>query len=130
MAEHPNIQRLRDGYGAFAKGDLATLQEIWAPDIRWHVSGHTDLAGTYEGIPAVLGFLQQVMERTGGTFRVEPQSLFAGDTHAVAVVRLTGSRDGRNLDTQNAHIWRFENDRIAEFWDATADPDVLDSFFG
>ena len=44
MSEHPNVARMREGYEAFAKGDLDTLRQQWTDDIVWHEGGHTDLA--------------------------------------------------------------------------------------
>jgi len=32
MAEHPNITRIKDGYAAFAKGDFAVLNDLFADD--------------------------------------------------------------------------------------------------
>lgn len=107
MSEHPNIARLREASTAFGEGDLAALTRLWAQDIRWHVAGTTDLAGTYEGHEGVLGFLGAAMDRSEGSLRVEPVALFADDTHGVALVALTGHRGNRHLDTMNAHISRF-----------------------
>ncbi|WP_269799581.1 nuclear transport factor 2 family protein [Geodermatophilus chilensis] len=98
---------MREAYTAFGKGDLAALTRLWAQDIRWHVPGTTDLAGTYEGHEGVLGFLGAAMDRSEGSLRVEPVALFADDTHGVALVALTGHRGNRHLDTMNAHISRF-----------------------
>ena len=33
MADHPNVERLRRGYEAYAKGDLATLRGMFADTI-------------------------------------------------------------------------------------------------
>jgi hypothetical protein len=129
MAEHPHVQLLRDAYAAFGKGDLAALTPTWAEDIRWHVPGTTDLAGTYEGHEAVLGFLGAAMDRTEGTLRVEPVALFADDTHGVALVHTTARRGDRHLDTMNAHICRFREDRVMEFWEAPTEPQVVDAFW-
>ena len=69
MAEHPDVQLLRDAYDAFGKGELAALTGSWAEDVRRHVPGTTDLAGTYEGHGAVLGFPGAAMDRTEGSLR-------------------------------------------------------------
>ncbi len=130
MAEHPHVQLLRDAYDAFGKGDLAALSGSWAEDIRWHVPGTTDLAGTYEGHEAVLGFLGAAMDRTEGSLRVEPVALFADDTHGVALVHATARRGDRHLDTMNAHICRFREGRVVEFWDAPTEPQATDAFWG
>jgi len=129
MSEHPHITRMREAYLAFGKGDLDALQEFWSPELLWHAPGNSSIAGTYEGVPAVLGFLGQVLELAQGTFRAEPQTFFAGDDLGVAVVRLTGQRDGRSLDVINAQISRFDGDRIVEFRDTSSDLDALDRFF-
>jgi ketosteroid isomerase-like protein len=49
MAEHPNVTRMRDGYAAFAKGDFAVLNDLFAEDVLWHVGGHNQLAKDYRG---------------------------------------------------------------------------------
>jgi uncharacterized protein len=130
MTEQQIIDRMRDAYTAFGKGDLDTLQEIWSPELRWIVPGSSPLAGTYEGAPAVLGFLGQILELTGGTFRAEPQTFCAGGDVGVAVVRLTGQRGDRTLDVVNAQISRFAGDRVVEFHDTSIDVEAMDRFFG
>src|SRR3712207_7361695 len=40
------IERLRDAYAAFGKGDLDALQEIWSPNLRWHTPGSKDRKST------------------------------------------------------------------------------------
>ncbi len=124
------IDVARAAYDAFGRGDLDTLQEIWSPDLRWHTPGNSTLAGTYEGIPAVLDFLGRVLELSQGTFRAEPRTLCAGGDHGIAVVRLTGSREGQTLDVVNAQISRFEDGRVVEFRDTSSDIESLDRFFG
>ena len=39
MAEHPNVTRIKDAYAAFAKGDLAVLEDFFAEDVLWHEGG-------------------------------------------------------------------------------------------
>ena len=48
MAEHPNVARIRDGYAAFAKGDFAVLNDLFADDVVWH-DRRTQSA--HEGLP-------------------------------------------------------------------------------
>jgi len=129
MSEQQYIDRLRDAYAAFGDGDFDALQTIWAPELRWHAPGSHPLAGTYEGIPAVLAFLEQVMELTQGTFRAELQTLCAGGDLGVAVVRVTGRREGRSLDVVDAQVSRFDGDRVVEFRDTSSDLDAVNQFF-
>ena len=68
MTEHPNIELTRQGYDAFAKGDLAALSELIAGDATWHVLGVGPLSGTYHGRDEIFGFFGRLAEETGGTF--------------------------------------------------------------
>ncbi len=129
MSEHPNVQRMRDGYDAFSKGDLAALREILTEDVVWHVPGRTSLSGDYEGIEAVLAFFGRTMEITGGSFRVEPRSLLSDDSYGAAPVTVTAHRGDKHLDVMNVQMARWRNGRVAEFWDTATDPDALEDFF-
>lgn len=130
MTEQPNVQRLRDGYDAFAKGDLATLRELMTEDVVWHVAGHSEMSGQYEGIDAVLAFFGRMMEVTGGSFRLEPRTFLADDAYGAVPAAVTAHRGDRHLDVLNIHACRFRDGRVAEFWDTSTDQDALDEFFG
>lgn len=129
MSEHPNVQRMRDGYDAFAKGDSATLRELMTEDVVWHVPGRTPLSGDYEGIDAVLAYFARIMETTGGSFRAEPRTLLADDTYGAAPVAITAHRGDKHLDVMNVHACRFREGRVAEFWETSTDPDAAQEFY-
>ncbi|WP_051683668.1 nuclear transport factor 2 family protein [Blastococcus sp. URHD0036] len=130
MSEHPNLQRMRMAYEAFDKGDLAALDDFWQPDVRWHEPGDNELSGTYEGRDAVLGLFARTMELTEGSFSVELLQACADDEHGLALVRLTGHRGDRHLSTLSAHIVRYSDGKVAEFWEAPTDQAAGDAFFG
>ena len=56
MTQHPNVELTRQGYEAFAKGDLAALSGLIADDVTWHVLGIGPLSGDYRGRDGVFGF--------------------------------------------------------------------------
>ncbi|SFO41956.1 hypothetical protein SAMN05660359_03291 [Geodermatophilus obscurus] len=129
MSEHPNLARAREGYEAFAKGDLATLTEQWRADIRWHEPGASELAGDYEGPQAVFGMFARLMELSENSFRAEPVLVCADDEHATALVRFTAHRGDRHLDTLVAQVARFDGDgKVAEFWNAPTDQQAMERF--
>ena len=39
MAEHPNVEMIRQGYEAFARGDMSALADLAADEVVWHVPG-------------------------------------------------------------------------------------------
>jgi len=129
MSDHPNVQRMRDGYDAFAKGDMAALRELMTEDVVWHVAGSTPLSGDYEGIDAVLAFFGETMEITGGSFRAEPRTLLSDDAYGAAPVNVTAHRGDRHLDVLNVQVARWRDGRVAEFWDTTTDTDASEAFY-
>ncbi|SDC75483.1 hypothetical protein SAMN05660690_2419 [Geodermatophilus telluris] len=130
MSDHPNLTRMREGYTAFAKGDLAALTELWRDDVRWHEPGHTPVSGDYEGPQAVFAMFGRSMELTENSLRVEPVLLCADAEHGTALVRMTAHRGDRHLDTLTAHVVRFDGEgRLAEFWSAPIDEPAIDAFF-
>ena len=88
MAEHPNVTLIRDGYAAFAKGDLAALSDLFAEDLVWHVPGQSQLAGDYRGQEAVFAYFGKLMEVTEGSFRIDVHAVLADDDHGVALTVL------------------------------------------
>ena len=130
MPEHPNVQRIRDGYDAFGKGDFAALDELFAEDLRWHEPGHNQLSGTHDGRTTVYDVFRRVFEITEGSFRAEAQAVFADDTHGMVLARISGSRAGRQREAMSAQIMRFADGQVAEVWNAHTDQDALDELFG
>jgi ketosteroid isomerase-like protein len=49
MAEHPNAERIRRAFDAFAQGDMATMTELIAEDTIWHIPGRGPLSGDHRG---------------------------------------------------------------------------------
>jgi ketosteroid isomerase-like protein len=45
MAEHPNVQRIRDAYAALAEGDLNEALKDIAPTATFHIGGSGPLSG-------------------------------------------------------------------------------------
>jgi len=130
MAEHPNVARIKDGYAAFAKGDFAVLNDLFAEDLVWHEGGRNQLAGDYRGREAVFAYFGKLMEVTEGSFHLDLHTVFADDEHGVALVVTTASRDGRSIKINDAHIFRMREGRVVEFWDASTDQHAYDELIG
>jgi uncharacterized protein len=129
MSEHPNVMRMREGYEAFSKGDLDRLRDLWRPDIRWHEPEGNQLSGHYTGTDQVFDLFRRLFELTEGSFRAEVRATFADDTDGVAVVRLTAHRGDRDIDVIAAHLFRYEQGLVAEFWEAHTDQPALNAFY-
>jgi uncharacterized protein len=112
MTKQSNAALIRAGYAAFATGDMATLDALFADEIVWSVAGRGPLAGTYKGKEQVFGFFAYTAERSGGTFTADINTLVADDQHVVTLVRHTAARDGRTLDTRDVLIFTIDGDRV------------------
>lgn len=124
---HPNEDLVRAAYTAFSRGDMETVLGAFDDDIIWRVGGDSKLTGEYRGHQQVLGFFARLMELTGGTFHLDVHDVMANDEHAVALVAVTASREGRSVEgLPSAHVWHVRDSKLSAFWDCPNDQVVLD----
>jgi uncharacterized protein len=130
VTEHPNVERARRGYEAFAKGDVATMSELIADDVVWHVKGLGPLDGDYHGRDQVFGMFGRLAEETGGTFRLDVHDILANDEHTVVLATVFASRGGKSVETPVVNVTHDDADgRTTEFWAATTDPQATLDFW-
>jgi uncharacterized protein len=130
MAEHPNVTRIKDGYAAFAKGDFAVLNDLFAEDLLWHIGGRSQLAMDYRGRDQVYGFFGKLMELTEGSFHLDLHAVFADDEHGVALVVGTANRGGKSVTINEAHVYHLRDGKVTEFWDGSTDQYAFDELIG
>jgi uncharacterized protein len=131
VPEHPNVQRIRSAYDAFAAADLNTALKDLAPDAVFHFNGSGPLSGDHTGIDEITKALVGTFEVTAGTQKLDIASIFADDRHGVVVLRETASRpDGVTLDVDEVHVLAIDSEgRITDLWDLPSDPESHDRFF-
>jgi ketosteroid isomerase-like protein len=121
--EHPNAALVRRVFAAFGNDPMA-VSAAFTRDIVWRVPGETVMSGEYRGRRDVVEFLRRTGLETGGTYKSRLHTVFADDEWAVAIYRATGSRNGMELDVEQALMIRIA-DGLGH--DVTAVP--LDSAF-
>jgi hypothetical protein len=121
--EHPNAALVRRVFAAFGKDPMAVSAAL-SRDVVWHVPGQTAMSGEYRGRREVVEFLRRTGLETDGTYRSHLHTVLADDDWGVAVYRATGTRNGIDLDIEQALVIRFADGR---WQDVTAVP--LDSAF-
>ncbi len=129
MPEHPNAALIRKGYEAFNKGDMATLTELYSEDTVWHEPGNNPLSGEQRGREAVFAFFGRMAELSGGTFRAVVHDILANDEHAVALSRLTGTRQGKETNSAAVQVYHMRNEKITEAWNFSQDQRAYDEFW-
>ncbi len=130
MSEHPNVDRMKEGYAAFAKGDFAVLNDLFAEDVVWHVGGRNQLARDYRGRDEVYGFFGRLMELTEGSLRIDLHAVFAADEHGAVLVVVTASRGGKSVTINEVHVFHLRDGKVTEFWDASTDAYAMDDLIG
>lgn len=129
MADHPNVELLRNGYAAYSSGDIEVLNNLFADDILWHVAGRSPLGGDYKGRDQVFGFFGKLMELSDGTAKIEVHDLLANGDHAVALVTGTATRNGTTFTGPDVHTFHVRDGKVVEFWDSPVDQYAADEFW-
>ena len=129
MADHPNVQRVRDAYEAFGKGDLDTLGKMFDPGVVYHVGGQSPITGDYKGQDEVFGLFGKLFELSGGTLKLEVHDVLANDEHGVALVGMTAKRDDKSIDMNYTHVFHLKDGNVSEFWGFEEDQRRSDEFW-
>ena len=130
MGAQENAELVRTGYEAFSKGDMETVARLFAPDIRWNVSGRSQISGTYTGQDNVFGFFGKLMELTDNTFGLDIHDLLASDDHVVVLVNESATRNGKSIESDEVHVWHIAGGKATEFWAIPKDTHKVDEFWG
>lgn len=128
MAGHPNAELVRRGIEAFTKGDLATVDQLLADDIVWHVGGNNPLTGDYRGKEAVMGFFARTAAIAAPSMSIH--DVVANDEHAIALVDTGGTKpDGTSLQGRGVHVYHVRDGKATEAWFYNEDQAALDAFW-
>ncbi|RFS86294.1 nuclear transport factor 2 family protein [Actinomadura spongiicola] len=130
--EHPNVSLLKDGYTAFAKGDMTFIRDLLAENVVHRVPGRGPLCGEYRTPEEVLGFYVRLFELSGGTFRAEPYAVMANEEYGAALVQTYAERPGRPgqvLDGRAVDLFRIEDGKITEIRTLAEDQYADDAFW-
>lgn len=132
MAEHPNGIVVRRFFKAQAANDLATMVEILAEDIVWHLPrGGTrlNMEPTVIGLGELAEMSVRNFEASEGMFRFEVERVFAGDTYAAVVTHNTATAADRSLDRYMVIQFKIDDGKIVEVWESPDDIDAFTSFW-
>ena len=123
------LRALHAAQTAFYAGDRdeAALREILTGDVRWHVPGRNVIAGTYEGIDAVLEYFARRGALAAQSFRMHPGDLLVGSGDRVAALTDgTATIAGEEHRWSTVGLYRIEAERVAEVWLLPLDPEHFD----
>lgn len=125
-----NAAIVERGYRAFNEADIETLATIFDERASWHTPGNSPVAGTSVGRDAVFAQFGRYGEETSGSFRASLREVFeSGSGRVVGLHHNTGTRNGRELDTDCCIVFTVEDGRIVEGREHFYDLANWDSFW-
>jgi ketosteroid isomerase-like protein len=116
MSAHPNVQAVNEMTAAIVNQDRATLDRLFTDDFAFHRRGPFPDAGEHAGVDGLLDVIGTVFELTGGDVALDQRFCLGADGWAAEWEHATLGRNGRKLESDNAFVYRFDGDRIAEMW--------------
>ncbi|HEY8741023.1 MAG TPA: nuclear transport factor 2 family protein [Candidatus Dormibacteraeota bacterium] len=124
------VQKLREGYEAFGRGDLEAIRGQFNPDIVWHIGGQSPMSGDYKGIDAVFEFFGRIFTETGGTLKNDVHDILANDTHGIVLLTQSAERNGKKLSMNFVQVVHRDAElRVTESWFLPLDANAVDEFW-
>jgi uncharacterized protein len=125
MSVQKNVQIVKDGFAAYARGDMQGLLALFAEDIEWIVPGEgLPFAGTYRGLAEVAGFFQKISEMLEVSL-FEPREFVAQGDRVLVVgfERETVKATNRTFEEHWVFAFTFRNGKVTnvrEYFDTLA----------
>jgi ketosteroid isomerase-like protein len=116
MHDHPNVDTVKRMTNAIFDQDHDTLAKIFTDDAVFHLRGPDPMVGDHAGLGGLLSVVGSWLEATGGEIDLDQQFCIGTDGWAAEWEHATLKRKGRTLESRNAFVYRFDDDRIAEMW--------------
>ncbi len=133
-AEHPNVGTFRNAEEARARNtfdadDMALINAFLKEDVHW-ISAWGEGPKTRDEVVAQF---EQFKQATGNTMALVLNEVYADDTHALSLVRLTADRPdnpSKHMDVGEANVFHLDADGKAfEFWGVADDQANINNFW-
>jgi uncharacterized protein len=128
-AVHPNERLLRQEYKARASSDDASLADVFADDVVWHVPGRSAISGVYRGKKQVMAYVRRRRRLAGGTFKITVEDVLANDEIGLVIARGSAVLGGKTREWRAHGFYRFRDGQIAECWVLPEDQYVFDQIW-
>jgi ketosteroid isomerase-like protein len=114
-----NVEILRAGYEAFAKGDVQAVLRLFHPAIEWNEAEHVTYwtGGPFRGGDQIVaGVFARIAQDFDG-FRIDVRRMVGLNDTVLVESRYRGivKATGKALDAQVAHVWDFREGKIVRF---------------
>jgi ketosteroid isomerase-like protein len=122
-----DVEFLRQGYEALARGDLETFTELsrerLGPDFEFH---HVWDGRVFRGFEGTMEWISDARE-TWDDYSQELEEIVEAGDRVVVVIRLSarGGESGVPVAQELAVVWRFEGDKAVEARSYTSREEAL-----
>ena len=116
VAMPENVELVRRGYDALARGDFDALFRVLHPEVEMRDAGNFPEAGVYTGHQGVLDFLAQ-QAPVWDDFRILPERFIpVGDDGVLVLHKQVGRSKitGLQLEAPYAHIWTIRDGLVIQ----------------
>ncbi len=128
MLDHPHRAITLRLWDAIAGSDIAALHALLAPKAVWRIYGRSPLAGTYNGVEAIMAFLARVGELSDD-LNAELMDVFVSDRGAVVRYAVEARRGRRRLEGERLLMIRIEDGVVVESIFVPLDQERYDRFW-
>ncbi len=108
-----NVSILKQGYDAFARGDVPFVLSLFDPQIEWNEAEHFIYwnGAPVRGGQAIVNDVFARLPKDFDGFRIEIKRIInGGDTLVVeARYKATAKATGKPFDSQTVHVWDFNS---------------------
>lgn len=125
---HPNEDLIRRFFAGY--GDRSAVLAVFAPEAVWREPGGSPISGEYVGPEAIADLIDDILERSDGTFRiVEVVDVVANDHNGLALVRVEGVHGTCSIITTDRVVFAFRKGRIIDVRVLSEDQGQVDEFW-
>ena len=110
------IERVRQAFDAFKRGDIQAVSDSFTDDVVWHGRGSTKFGGDFKGKQATMA---QILDfaQTFENINLEPHDILGNETHVVALISSSVTRNGKTYQDQEAFIFHVNDEgKTSEAW--------------
>lgn len=115
--ETSNLERIREGYEAFARGDVEEVVAMFADDVTWVEAEGGPYGGTYHGPSEIAENVFARLAEEWTEFRVEPERFVDGGNTIVSTGTYSGTyaATGKQFQAPFAHVWELKDGQVVRF---------------
>jgi len=128
--DDPKVQAIMAYQANVATGNIDAARTVFDPEVVYTVPGRSQLAGTYTGPDAVMGYFGRLMELTNGTYTIPAMHWMVSDDHVSLFTTNTAERNGHAFTWTETIVFEFRGGRKSRIDLLSGDQYGVDQFFG